>query len=89
MVDTEGKPSGQLVAELSWERQEILPTPGILIRGCLDDCDTCEPALKEEIKLSVERQKLENERLKRQIELLEKSQEYRCCPVNSDEIDNS
>jgi hypothetical protein len=32
-----------------------------------------------------ERKKLENELLKKQIDLLEKSQEYRCCPVNSEE----
>ena len=50
-----------------------LPTPGIIVKGCLDDCDVCEPLLKEKLQL-------ENDLLRKQIELLEKSQEYRCCP---------
>ncbi|MHC4146610.1 MAG: hypothetical protein ACYSUD_17770 [Planctomycetota bacterium] len=80
-----GKPTERIIAELSWEREEILPTPGILVKGCLDKCETCEPALQEEIKLGIERKRLENELLKRQIELLDKSQEYRCCPAGSAE----
>ena len=47
--------------------------PGIIVKGCLDDCDVCEPLLKEKLQL-------ENDLLRKQIELLEKSQEYRCCP---------
>jgi len=78
-----GKPTERVIAELSWDRDEILPTPGILVKGCLDRCETCEPALQDEIKLGIERKRLENELLKRQIELLEKSQEYRCCPAGS------
>jgi len=42
-----------------------------VIKGCLDECDICEPLLDRE---------LENELLKKQIDLLDKSQEYRCCP---------
>lgn len=72
--------SETFVRELSWEREEILPTPGIIVKGCLDECATCEPNLVKEIELDLERKKLENDLLKRQIELLEKSQEYRCCP---------
>ena len=74
------EPSDAFVKELYWEREEILPTPGIVVKGCLDECATCEPALVKEIELDMERKKIENEMLKRQIELLEKSQEYRCCP---------
>lgn len=62
------------------ELHTSLPTPGILIRGCLDECYVCEPALTLRIELEIEQKKLENELLKRKIELLEKSQEYRCCP---------
>lgn len=76
-----GKPSEKIVAELSWEREELIPTPGILVKGCLDDCNVCEPAVKMSIELDLERKKLENEMLKRQIELLDKAQEYRCCPA--------
>jgi hypothetical protein len=72
---------------LSWERVEILPTPGIIVKGCLDECATCEPTLSKEIELNLERKRLENELLKKQIELLEKSQEYRCCPSEHVEED--
>ncbi len=80
-----GKPSERIIAELSWEREEILPTPGVIVRGCLDECDTCEPALAREIELDLERKKLKNELLKRRIELLDQAQEYRCCPEAEDD----
>ena len=84
-----GQPSQKIIAELSWEREEWLPTPGILVKGCLDECDTCEPALQKQIGLELEHQKLQNQLLARQIDLLEKAQEYRCCPDGgSDEDDD-
>jgi hypothetical protein len=83
-----GNLTDKIVAELSFEREEVLPTPGVLVKGCLDQCETCEPALQKEIELDLERKQLENEMLKRQIELLEKSQEYRCCPGESSEAEN-
>jgi hypothetical protein len=60
-----------------------LPTAGILVKGCLDECSVCEPNLKKEIELDLKRKELENKLLERQIELLDKSQEYRCCPAES------
>ena len=48
----------------------------MIVKGCLDECDVCEPQLKKRIELEL---KL----FERQIELLEKSQEYRCCPKGS------
>jgi hypothetical protein len=60
--------------------ESCLPTPGIIVKGCLDSCDVCEPELQKKIELELEEQELKNQLLKRQIELLEKSQEYRCCP---------
>ncbi|MGE0594582.1 MAG: hypothetical protein AB7G23_09115 [Vicinamibacterales bacterium] len=80
-----GKPTEKIIAELSWEREEQLPTPGVLVRGCLDECSTCEPALERRIALDLERQALENELLKRRIDLLDQAQEYRCCPVGEAE----
>lgn len=83
------KENGQLneerVFELGFERTSSLPTPGLYVRSCLDDCDVCEPALDEAINLEVERQRLENALLHKQIELLEKHQDYRCCPVGESE----
>jgi hypothetical protein len=56
-----------------------LPTPGVLVKGCLDECSTCEPEREKEIELDLARKALENQLLKRKIELLDKAQEYRCC----------
>lgn len=75
-----GSLNAKLAAELSFERKSCLPTPAILVKGCLDDCDVCEPERKVSIKLDLQRKELENKLLAKQIELLEKSQEYRCCP---------
>jgi hypothetical protein len=83
LIDKSGKVLDELVSELSFERVSSLPTPGLLVKGCLDECDTCEPALEKSIELELERKQLQNELLKKQIELLEKSQEYRCCPVSA------
>ena len=63
--------------------ESCIPTPGIIVKGCIDDCDVCEPELEEKIQLELEEQDLKNQLLKRQIELLDKSQEYRCCPAGS------
>ena len=85
LLDKQGKVTNQIVTELSFERISSLPTPGLLVKGCLDDCDICEPALDKAIELDLERKALENELLKKQIALLEKSQEYRCCPAGAEE----
>lgn len=74
-----GSPTKSIIEILSWNRTEILPTPGIIVKGCLDECETCEPTLQEKIQLELQNQRLQNEMLKKQIELLEKSREYRCC----------
>ncbi len=81
IIDLKTKePTERIIAELSWEREELLPTPGVIIKGCLDPCNACEPALQKEVELNLIRKRLENKLLKQQIQLLEKSQEYRCCP---------
>jgi hypothetical protein len=75
-----GEASAELKASFMVEATSSLPTPGMLVRGCLDDCDICEPAVLRAIELDQERKALENELLKRRIELLDQAQEYRCCP---------
>lgn len=80
-----GSPTEEIIAALSWEREELLPTPGLMVKGCLDECDTCESALKRQIELELEEQALRNKMLGRQIELLEHAQEYRCCSEGESE----
>jgi hypothetical protein len=80
-----GKISSEAKKEFSFEIHSSLPTPGTLVKGCLDDCDVCEQTLLQEIDLDLARKNLENKLLERQIELLDKSQEYRCCPDDEDE----
>jgi hypothetical protein len=81
-----GEVSKSKVTEISFERTFHLPTAGVLVRGCLDECDICEDARKKEIELDLERKKLENELLNRQIELMDKDQQHRCCPAGETEV---
>ncbi|MEO6233502.1 MAG: hypothetical protein ABJB11_06045 [Ferruginibacter sp.] len=76
LLDKSGKVSVETKQSIDFEIEFSLPTPGIIVKGCLDDCDVCEPLLKE-------RMQLENDLLRKQIELLDKSQEYRCCPAET------
>jgi hypothetical protein len=73
LIDKTGKVVQETKQSIEFEMEFSLPTAGIIVKGCLDDCDVCEPQVKE-------RMQLENDLLRKQIELLEKSQEYRCCP---------
>jgi hypothetical protein len=57
----------------------------VLVKGCLDDCDVCEDTLEQEIKLDLERKRLENVRLQREIDLMDKDQQHRCCPKSEEE----
>ncbi len=77
-----------LAAELEFERVYCLPTQGIVVKGCLDDCNTCEDSRRRSIELDNVRKDLENQLLAKKIELLENSQEYRCCPVGEAETEN-
>lgn len=73
-----GQIADGLKERFDFKFESHLPTAGIIVKGCLDECNVCEPA-------RMERVKLENDLLRKQIELLEKSQEHRCCPVSSKE----
>lgn len=74
------EPDETIKKEVYWRREFTLPTAGIIVKTCLDECNACEPTLRDEILIDLERKKLENQMLSKQVELLEKSQEYRCCP---------
>jgi len=74
ILDENGAISKELKKKFDFEMDFSLPTAGIQVKGCLDDCNTCEPERERY-------HKLQNDLLEKQIELLELSQEYRCCPV--------
>ena len=81
-----GDVSKGTVTEISFERTFQLPTAGLFVRGCLDECDICEDARKKEIELDLEHKRLVNEKLKREIELMDTDQQHRCCPVGEAEV---
>jgi hypothetical protein len=78
-----GSVSKRAQEELGYERETSIPTAGVIVKSCLDDCNICEPEVQKREQLELERMELENKLLTRQIELLDKSQEYRCCPAES------
>lgn len=78
-----GRVSRRIQREIEYERQTSIPTAGVIVKSCLDDCGICEPELQKHTELELARMELENQLLARQIELLDQSQEYRCCPVES------
>src|SRR5207244_2271398 len=56
--------------EFGYERKTSLPTAGVIVKGCLDTCGVCEPEVEKKRDLELERLYLQNQLLKRQIELL-------------------
>ena len=83
LLGPDGKVSPAAQQQYSFEKTSSLPTPGILVKGCLDECSICEAGLEREMELELQKKELENKLLQRQIDLLDKSQEYRCCPAGS------
>jgi hypothetical protein len=89
LLDQDGGITPETADRLGWTRTLSLPTPGIVVRGCLDQCDVCEASLERSIELDLERKALENALLQRQIDLLDKAQEYRCCPDGDESASTS
>jgi hypothetical protein len=81
------KPSGQLTEQMHFEHRSALPTPGIIVRACLDECDSSEPLRREMLEADLEQKKLANQLLKKQIELLERHADYRCCPEHQEPVE--
>jgi hypothetical protein len=78
-----GEPAKEILAEINYERTTAIPTAGVIVKSCLDDCNVCEDEVQRREILEREHLDLQNKLLAKQIELLEKSQEYRCCPPAS------
>jgi hypothetical protein len=85
LIEKSGVVSKDAEKEFNYQRKTALPTAGVIVKGCLDVCNVCEPELQSKMRLELERLDLENELLKRKVELLDKAQEYRCCPVGATE----
>ncbi len=69
-------PSKEIKLEIEYSRRTALPTAGIIVKGCLDKCSTAEDDLQRKIGLELDNLDLQNQLLKRQIELLDKSRAY-------------
>jgi hypothetical protein len=80
-----GSVSPKAQEEFGYERQTSLPTAGVIVKSCLDDCNICEPEVQKHQQLELENLELQNKLLARQIQLLDKAQEYRCCPAEAEE----
>jgi len=81
LLNQDGTISDTAKTQYGFHTHMALPTPGVMVKGCMDDCDICEPEVQRARELDLQYKHLQNELLKKQIELLEKSQEYRCCPA--------
>ncbi|MCH9670942.1 MAG: hypothetical protein K0U93_05775, partial [Gammaproteobacteria bacterium] len=54
LIDAEsGAASKDAIRRFSWVRTTTLPSAGIIVKGCLDDCNVCEPSLVEEIEIDL------------------------------------
>lgn len=62
LIDKEGKVTQETNLSVEFESEFSLPRVDI-VKGCLDECDVCEPVLHEKLQL-------ENDLLRKQIELL-------------------
>ena len=85
LIDASGAVSKKAQLEINYERQTSVPTAGVIVKSCMDECSICEPEVERREALELDRLELQNKLLARQIELLERSQEYRCCPADEEE----
>jgi hypothetical protein len=51
LIGQDGKVSQEIKESIDFESEFSLPTTGVIVKGCLDECDVCEPLLKERMQL--------------------------------------
>jgi hypothetical protein len=61
-------------------KEVALPTQAIYVDSILGKCSACEPYVEKKQVMELQRLELENKKLEREVELLDKHQLYRCCP---------
>jgi hypothetical protein len=71
--------------KFEFESIDIIPTEALYVESELGPCDLCEPYVMAKEKLELERLELENKKLAREIEILDKYKDYRCCD-DEDEV---
>lgn len=72
-----------------WSHTLCLPLDGVHVMSCISECDTCEPQLKKKIELELERMALENARIARETELMDRDLLHRPTadePEDGDEV---
>ena len=79
-ADANAKGSHNAESTFEYQRDTSLHTAGVIVKGCFDDCNICEPEVQKKMQLELIQLDLQNQLLQRQIDLLDKAQEYRCCP---------
>ncbi|MEW6704861.1 MAG: hypothetical protein AB1430_08435 [Pseudomonadota bacterium] len=81
LLAKDGSVSRELLARVNYERRTSVPTAGVIVKSCMDQCGICEPEVERLHELELQRLELQNKLLARQIELLDKHRDYRCCPA--------
>ena len=71
--------SAQPERTFEFESVSIVPTDALFVESELGDCLICEPYVVAKHKLELDRLRLENKKLEREIELLQEYKDYRCC----------
>ncbi|MCA9898108.1 MAG: hypothetical protein KC433_07940 [Anaerolineales bacterium] len=71
-----------------FEQVSIIPTEALYVESELGDCALCEPFVIAQHELELERMKLENVKLRREIELMEHYKDYRCCDDDHEDDDS-
>jgi len=65
--------------KFAFESVDIIPTEALYVESELGACALCEPYVVSKHDLELERLQLENKRLAREIEILEKHKDFHCC----------
>jgi hypothetical protein len=71
--------AAQPAPKFEFESVDIIPTEALYVESELGECALCEPYVVSKHDLELERLKLENKRLAREIEILEQHKDFRCC----------